>query len=61
MKPETGKSILDEIGFVLTAILTFIVLAVIIFPLFILALPIVLISGCKEIWYLDHIKNNVKA
>lgn len=55
MKTVTRKSIVDEVGFVLAVILTFAVLVTIIFPLFIIALPMVLIAGCRGIWKVDHI------
>jgi hypothetical protein len=55
MKTLTRKSILDEIGFVLIAVISILVLTIIIFPLFLAALPVILISGLREVWYLDHI------
>jgi hypothetical protein len=54
-------SVLHDIGFVVLAVLIFILLSLIVFPLFIALLPLVIIVGCREIWYLDHLKNTKKT
>ena len=61
MKTKAKKSIKDEIGFIVLATFTVIALSVIIFPLFIILLPIIIIEGCKEIWYLDHMNKNSRS
>jgi hypothetical protein len=54
-------SVLHDIGFVVLAVLILILLSLIVFPFFIAVLPLVIIAGCREIWYLDHLKDTKKT
>lgn len=60
MKTSTSKSLKDELIFILVAIVILVALSFVIFPLFILLLPLVLLAGCREIWFLDHLNDKPK-
>ncbi|MEK6781937.1 MAG: hypothetical protein AABY93_09530 [Bacteroidota bacterium] len=58
MKAQLVKSLNHEVGYITTAIIIVVILSMVVFPLFILFLPILIIYGCLEIWHLDHLKKN---
>ena len=53
MKPGV-KYWSHEVEYVLISFVTFILLSVIVFPLFVTLLRIVVITGCVTIWNADH-------
>lgn len=56
MKTQVFKNIGHEIGYVALATSILVILTVLVFPLFIAALPFAIIVGCLAVWHLDHLK-----
>lgn len=55
MKAGMTKYLSHEVEYIITVSIVLIVLSVLVFPIFIVLLPIAIIVGCSGLWKVDHL------